>query len=63
MKKEDFIKRMETGETVVIARERCYMSSDLVTVPRKIVEALQDADKLTFSHKHNNFSKAYKMCD
>ena len=61
MKKSDFIKRLEAGETVVISRDRCFMSSDLVTVPRKMVESLQDADKLTFSHKHNNFSKAYKL--
>lgn len=61
MKKQELIKRLESGETIVIARERCFMSSDLVTVPRKMVEALQDADKLTYSHKHNNFSKAYKL--
>ncbi len=61
MTKATLMQRLESGEIIVNSRERVFMLSDFVTVPRRMFDALYDADKLEFVRRHGNFNRAYRL--
>ena len=61
MTKATLMQRLEAGEVIVNGRGRVFLQAGGETVPRKLFEALLDADTLEFVGKHNNFSRAYRL--
>ena len=49
---------VKAGAVIVVSRDRASINGE--TVSRKIVEAMIDAGVVVFSHRPNNFTKAYK---
>jgi len=49
---------VKDGAIIVVSRER--VSIDGETIPRKVFEAMIDDGVIAFSHRPNNFTKAYK---
>lgn len=52
---EEFLKN---GGEIIVSRDRASVNG--TTISRKIFESLLDDGKIVFSHKPNNFIKAYK---
>lgn len=48
---------MKAGAILLVTRERCSVCGE--TVPRKVFDELLSAEAIVFSHKPNNFSRAY----
>jgi hypothetical protein len=52
---EEFLKN---GGEIIVSRDRASVNG--TTISRKILESLLNDGKIVFSHKPNNFIKAYK---
>ena len=59
MTKKEIMAALERGAYVLVTRDRCSIKD--VTVPRKYIDALLDADRLDVVQKYPGIGKLYKL--